>query len=51
MLKEERLLTFLEIIRTAELEENLRHLKHFTIFAPSETAMHCTYSNFIIKYY
>ncbi|XP_076640726.1 periostin [Halictus rubicundus] len=39
-LKEEGLLTFLGIIRTAGLEESLRRLQHFTMFAPSETAMH-----------
>ena len=44
--KEEGLFTFLEIIKAAELEETLRHMKHFTMFAPSETAMYCMYSNF-----
>lgn len=43
MIKEEGLFKFLEIIKTAELEESLRHLKHFTMFAPSETAMYCMY--------
>ncbi|XP_043524115.1 transforming growth factor-beta-induced protein ig-h3-like [Frieseomelitta varia] len=38
--KEEGLFTFLEIIKAAELEETLRHMKHFTMFAPSETAMY-----------
>ncbi|CAK9804489.1 Transforming growth factor-beta-induced protein ig-h3 [Anthophora quadrimaculata] len=40
VLQEEGLHTFFEIIKTAELEETLRHLKHFTMFAPSETAMY-----------
>ncbi|XP_068971368.1 transforming growth factor-beta-induced protein ig-h3 isoform X2 [Bombus flavifrons] len=40
VIKEEGLFKFLEIIKTAELEESLRHLKHFTMFAPSETAMY-----------
>ncbi|XP_017790533.1 PREDICTED: periostin [Habropoda laboriosa] len=40
VLNEEGLRTFSEIIKTAELEETLRHLKHFTMFAPSETAMY-----------
>lgn len=48
-LKEEGLFTFLGIIRTAGLEESLRRLQHFTMFAPSETAMHCMYG-FLINY-
>ncbi|XP_076548579.1 transforming growth factor-beta-induced protein ig-h3 [Osmia lignaria lignaria] len=40
LMKEEGVYTFLKIIRTAELEETLRHLKHFTVFAPSETAIY-----------
>ncbi|XP_078048749.1 periostin [Augochlora pura] len=38
--REEGLFTFLAIIKTAGLEESLKSLKHFTIFAPSETAFH-----------
>lgn len=48
LVKEEGLFTFLEIMKTAGLEETLRHLKHFTVFAPSETAMYCTYTKFAI---
>nr|XP_012138267.1 PREDICTED: periostin isoform X1 [Megachile rotundata]XP_012138268.1 PREDICTED: periostin isoform X2 [Megachile rotundata] len=40
LMKEEGVFTFLKIIRTAELEETLRHLKRLTIFAPSEAAMY-----------
>nr|XP_033321513.1 transforming growth factor-beta-induced protein ig-h3 [Megalopta genalis] len=38
--KEEGLFTFLAIMKVAGLEESLRSLQHFTMFAPSETAMH-----------
>ncbi|XP_031839644.2 transforming growth factor-beta-induced protein ig-h3 [Nomia melanderi] len=38
--KEEGLFTFLEIIKAARLEEDLSRLQRFTMFAPSETAMH-----------
>lgn len=47
LMKEEGAYTFLKIIRTAELEETLRHLKHFTVFAPSETAIYGRYLKFI----
>ncbi|CAL7936758.1 unnamed protein product [Xylocopa violacea] len=40
VLREEELFTFLEIIKTAQLEETLRQSKEFTMFAPSETAMY-----------
>ncbi|XP_076177123.1 transforming growth factor-beta-induced protein ig-h3 [Ptiloglossa arizonensis] len=38
--RDEGLLAFTEIIRTAELQETLRRLKRYTMFAPCDAAIH-----------